>query len=345
MKDELIPNPIAITPVVENDTSLQKWADSERCALLAFIAPYVGKRVSPVSEVFATIGMQEEFGIESFIDQCAAARIKKLHMLVNSPGGGVVSSYKIAKALRSQFTEIRVFVPHMAASGGTLIALTGDEIVMGVMSHLSPLDPQFYYQGMSISSNTFARCFERFQRSFAQLQPDEAPYPIRCMTEKLDPLVMEEMNGTTQACIEYVIDILRGAGYPAQEAIKKALYLTMNFTDHSTVLRKAALKEQGFKVVDDSKYRKEWLAMRQWLRKYIASPEGVHHLRYCLPRAASAKTPEAPTNGRNGSKMSVEEKPGRRPTKKPGRRPERRLNPSTDKRTDRNGKNGGRGGA
>ncbi len=31
MKDELIPNPIAIAPVVELDTSLQQWADAELC--------------------------------------------------------------------------------------------------------------------------------------------------------------------------------------------------------------------------------------------------------------------------------------------------------------------------
>jgi hypothetical protein len=310
MKEEMLPNPIAIEPELENDPSLQKWADSEKCALLAFIAPYIGKRVSPVSEVYASIGMQEEFGVESFIDQCIHAKVKKLHLLVNSPGGGVVSSYKIAKALRTHFSEIRVFVPHMAASGGTLIALTGDEIVMGLMSHLSPLDPQFYYQGITLSSNTFARCFERFSNRFAKMQPDEAPYPIRCMTEKLDPLIMEEMNGTTQACIEYVIDILQMTGYSREDAVQKALHLTMNFTDHSTVLGRKALDEKGFKVVSEAKYRKEWLNMRQWLRRYIASPEGVHHLRYCLPKIESEKkngTSNAHTgmNGRAGGVKEV----------------------------------------
>jgi len=67
---------------------------------------------------------------------------KKLLLLVNSSGGLVQSSYKIARALRKAFSEIIVFVPHIAASGGTLLALTGNQIVMGVMSQLSPLDPQ-----------------------------------------------------------------------------------------------------------------------------------------------------------------------------------------------------------
>src|SRR5262249_42921638 len=160
------------------DNALQEWADRENCALLAFVAPYSGVRVNPVSEAYASIGVQEEFGIESFIDRCNQAKVKKLHLLVNSPGGNVVSSYKVAKALRSHFESIRVFVPHMAASGGTLLALTGNEIVMGIMSHLTPLDPQVSYKGMSISSNSFLRCFDRFTQAYGQLQPEEAPYPI-----------------------------------------------------------------------------------------------------------------------------------------------------------------------
>src|SRR5690349_10104416 len=107
MLDELPASRIAVEPVAETDATLQELADREKAALLAFVAPYSGVRVTPVVEAYASIGVQEEFGIESFIERCAQARVKKLHFLVNSPGGGVVSSYKIAKALRLQFTDIR----------------------------------------------------------------------------------------------------------------------------------------------------------------------------------------------------------------------------------------------
>src|SRR4051812_47733306 len=102
---------IAVDPTPETSKELQEWANREDCALLAFVAPYSGIRVNPVSEAYASIGVQEEFGIESFIERCNQAKIKKLHLLVNSPGGNIVSSYKVAKALRSHFDLIRVFVP------------------------------------------------------------------------------------------------------------------------------------------------------------------------------------------------------------------------------------------
>jgi ClpP class serine protease len=44
----------------------------------------------------------------------------------------------IAKTLRKNFSKIRVYIPHVAASGATLIAISADEIVMGEISRLSP---------------------------------------------------------------------------------------------------------------------------------------------------------------------------------------------------------------
>ncbi len=64
------------------------------------------------------------------------------------------SSYKIAHALRKTFNKIIVFVRHIAASGGTLLALTGNKIVMGMMSQLSPLDPQAESEEGAISANS-----------------------------------------------------------------------------------------------------------------------------------------------------------------------------------------------
>ena len=286
---------VAVEPVEETSDEIQELADKEQCALLAFVAPYSGVRVTPIVEAYASIGVHEEFGIESFVERCRDAKVNRLHLMVNSPGGGVVSSYKVARALRMHFNEIRVFVPHVAASGGSLIALTGNEIVMGPMSHLTPLDLQVGYKGHPISSNTFLRCFERFMKAYGQLQPEEAPYPLRWMTEKLDPLIMEEMNGATDTCLTYIETILQAAGYDERDASDKALYLVTGFTDHSTVLDRELLSKRKFRVVLDSKYPREWKVMRSWLKQYIGRSESVHHMRYCLPkkkRGSASRTPK-----------------------------------------------------
>jgi ClpP class serine protease len=54
----------------------------------------------------------------------------------------VLASEQIAKALVERKGKVTVFVPHYAMSGGTLIALAADEIVMDANAVLGPVDPQ-----------------------------------------------------------------------------------------------------------------------------------------------------------------------------------------------------------
>jgi ClpP class serine protease len=65
-----------------------------------------------------------------------------IDLIVHTPGGLVLASGQIAHALRRHRGKVTVFVPHYAMSGGTLIALAADEIVMDDNAVLGPVDPQ-----------------------------------------------------------------------------------------------------------------------------------------------------------------------------------------------------------
>src|SRR6202521_1452605 len=65
-----------------------------------------------------------------------------LDLVLHTPGGLVLAALQIAKAVREHKGKVTVFVPHYAMSGGTLIALAADEIVMCDHSVLGPIDPQ-----------------------------------------------------------------------------------------------------------------------------------------------------------------------------------------------------------
>ena len=65
-----------------------------------------------------------------------------LDLVLHTPGGLVLAALQIAKAVREHKGKVTVFVPHYAMSGGTLIALAADEIVMCQHSVLGPIDPQ-----------------------------------------------------------------------------------------------------------------------------------------------------------------------------------------------------------
>lgn len=65
-----------------------------------------------------------------------------IDLLLHTPGGLVLASDQIAYALKRHPGKVTVIVPHYAMSGGTLVALAADEILMDHDAVLGPVDPQ-----------------------------------------------------------------------------------------------------------------------------------------------------------------------------------------------------------
>ncbi|MGQ9463417.1 MAG: SDH family Clp fold serine proteinase [Candidatus Fervidibacter sp.] len=65
-----------------------------------------------------------------------------IDFILHTPGGLVLAAEQIARALNKHPAKVTVFLPHYAMSGGTMIALAADEIVMDENAVLGPLDPQ-----------------------------------------------------------------------------------------------------------------------------------------------------------------------------------------------------------
>lgn len=65
-----------------------------------------------------------------------------LDIVLHTPGGLVLAALQIARAIHKHQGRVTAFVPHYAMSGGTLIALAADEIVMSEYAVLGPVDPQ-----------------------------------------------------------------------------------------------------------------------------------------------------------------------------------------------------------
>jgi len=64
-----------------------------------------------------------------------------IEIILHTPGGLVLASEQIASALKRHKAKVTAYVPHYAMSGGTLIALAADEIIMDPDAVLGPVDP------------------------------------------------------------------------------------------------------------------------------------------------------------------------------------------------------------
>lgn len=99
------------------------------------------------------IGLEDAQSIISAIK--ATPDDTPIDIVLHTPGGLVIASMQIARAIEAHPAKVTVFVPIYAMSGGTLMALAADEIVMGEFSMLGPIDPQI--MGISAASIIAAR--------------------------------------------------------------------------------------------------------------------------------------------------------------------------------------------
>jgi ClpP class serine protease len=65
-----------------------------------------------------------------------------IDLVIHTPGGLALAAMQIARAVEAHPAKVTAYIPVYAMSGGTLIALAADEVVMGEFSVLGPIDPQ-----------------------------------------------------------------------------------------------------------------------------------------------------------------------------------------------------------
>ena len=136
----------ALQPVLK-----QRLLENSRRRLLALIERKRGSRVVLLvhrQETMSLLG----FPIMRYIDVNDAEEVLRaiqltdpevpLDIVLQTPGGLVLAALQIARAVHHHRGKVTVFVPHYAMSGGTLIALAADEIVMSRHAVLGPVDPQ-----------------------------------------------------------------------------------------------------------------------------------------------------------------------------------------------------------
>jgi ClpP class serine protease len=136
----------ALQPIVR-----QRMLEAARVRILRSIEANRGTRVIAMihrEETLALLG----FPLARYIDIHDSEEVLRaikltdpnvpIDLILHTPGGLVLATEQIAMALCRHPGKVTVFVPHYAMSGGTLLALAADEIVMDENAVLGPVDPQ-----------------------------------------------------------------------------------------------------------------------------------------------------------------------------------------------------------
>jgi ClpP class serine protease len=136
----------SLTPVLQ-----QRWIEGSRLRLIRKLERERRSRVITLihrQETLSFLGIpfSRYIDIDDSEEVLRAVRLTPsdmpIDLIVHTPGGLVLAAEQIAYGLVRHGAKVTVFVPHYAMSGGTLIALAADEIVLDGNAVLGPVDPQ-----------------------------------------------------------------------------------------------------------------------------------------------------------------------------------------------------------
>ncbi len=164
-----------------------------------------------------------------------------IDLIVHTPGGLVLAAEQIARALIKHKGKVTVFVPHYAMSGGTMIALAADEIVMDPNAVLGPLDPQLGgYPAPSILSVLEKKDINQIDdqtlilADMARKALDQVKDFVTCLLkekvgeEKAKELAETLCSGKWTHDYPITVDMLKQMGLPVSENMPQEVYELMN---------------------------------------------------------------------------------------------------------------------
>lgn len=266
------------------EQSLRTIAKKEKVAIITFIAPDKLIRINPARYSSVSIATTDAYNLEKAVDEHCQG-IKKIFLLLHSPGGSLSSSYNIARYLRLRFEHIHTFVPYEAASGATIMSLGSNKLTLGDLGYLTPIDPQVPYEGNWVSSYGIIEKVSDFEKRFKNMTPAEIPVPWREMLEKLDVIPYREMETSVWEAQMYAVELLVAAGYEKKVADLVASTLARNIYTHSHCYHRKACDEMGLNI-DNSENAMEYLRELKKLVHHVndqTSESLNHYIEVILP--------------------------------------------------------------
>ncbi len=131
--------------------------------------------------------------IDGFVDlvESIDQEVNRIDVLIHSPGGSPEATERIVDLLRGRFQEVSFLVPHSAYSAATMLALSGEEIILLPSASLGPIDPQIN----GAPTRALRRGFENARKALKEEGPEALPAYI--------PLIEKYSLELLEICEDY----------------------------------------------------------------------------------------------------------------------------------------------
>ncbi|MDI6861359.1 MAG: hypothetical protein QMD25_05035 [Caldisericia bacterium] len=175
-------------------------------------------------------------------------KVEKLDLFLHTFGGILEIPPKIVSIMREFSNHFSVLIPYRAHSAGTLIAIGADEIVMGKMAELTPVDPQTRSPLNPKDPKgeiTFVAVqdlisFFKFVDTVGVEKKEEI---LKSLLENLHPLVIGTVNRSWSLIKHIMNRLLTHSNYTNEEKEKIIELLSGGLPSHNYLITRDEAKE------------------------------------------------------------------------------------------------------
>jgi len=169
--------------------------------------------------------------VDGFTDMVNSYKSKNaIDILLHSPGGRPDATERIVTILRNNFKEVHFLIPHSAYSAATMLALSGNSIVLHPSATLGPIDPQIN----GTPARSIKRGFEKVRDLITKEGPESLPAYIP-LIEKYTLDLLELCEDSEKLSQELVTNWLQDymfQGKGDEEKINAAVVFFSDYDRH-----------------------------------------------------------------------------------------------------------------
>lgn len=181
--------------------------------------------------------------------------VDQLDLILHTGGGEVQTARKLVDLLQQKANKVCVLVPYKARSAGTLICLGADEVVMGPLAELSPIDPQISMRGnfsgngpKSMSAEDI-RCFRAMAQDWFGVA-DNGVEMLTLLSEKIFPTTLTDFYRATAHIREIALALFarQRPDLSEEQRSQHIQHLMHGFHNHDAYLNRQEAAAAGIAV-------------------------------------------------------------------------------------------------
>ena len=243
MQQELLANPHANAIDTVRRKYLKKVSTITGRNTIAYYSGWLQKPQAPDTAV----NDKDKSGFMLAINKLT--RNKGLDLILHTPGGDLAATESLVDYLYSMFgKDIRVIVPQISMSAGTMIAFASKEIVMGKHSNLGPIDPQMG----GLACQAVLNEFEQAKEDIRQNPQSAALWQV--IISKYHPTLLGACKQAIEWSEKMVFQWLNGNMCDGDDVkVKKIVSTFANHTEqksHARHISKKECQEVGLNITD-----------------------------------------------------------------------------------------------